>query len=254
VKVLITGATDGIGLETARKMSSLGHEVIVHGRNKDKLEKVAKELGAYSLRADLSKLDEVKALSEVILEKYSDLDVLINNAGVFKTPTPRTNDGFDIRFVVNTFAPYLLTKRLLPILKKGRVINLSSAAQSSVDFDALLGKVKISDFEAYAQSKLAITMWTRHMAKEIGRDGPVLIAVNPASLLATKMVTEGFDTSGNDIEIGVNILISLAFEAEHSNHSGEYYDNDNGRYASPKADGLNDKKAKEIVNTIEGLI
>lgn len=253
-KILITGATDGIGLETARKFKSLGHDLIVHGRNPEKLEKVAKELEAESIRADLSNLSEVKEMADSLVKKYEKIDVLINNAGIFKTSNPITKDGYDVRYVVNTFAPYLLTKKVLPILKGGRVINLSSAAQASVDFDALLGKVKMSDFEAYAQSKLAITMWTRHMANQLGSDGPIIIAVNPASLLGTKMVKEGFNTSGNDINIGVNILTSLSLDTKHADHSGDYFDNDRQSYAPPQADGLDDDKAKKMVELIEGII
>lgn len=251
--ILITGATDGIGLETARKMKSLGHQVIVHGRSTEKLKKVAAELNADSFQADFSNLLEVKLMSDEILKRYESLDVLINNAGVFKTSNPRTKDGYDVRYVVNTFAPYLLTKNILPILKGGRVINLSSAAQASVDLGAMLGKIEMSDFEAYAQSKLAITMWSRYLAGKLAAEGPVILAVNPASLLGTKMVKEGFNTPGNDINIGVNILISLSFDFEHLKHSGDYYDNDIGKYVSPKADGTDDEKAKKIVELMEEI-
>ncbi|MCT4642152.1 MAG: SDR family NAD(P)-dependent oxidoreductase [Bacteriovoracaceae bacterium] len=252
--IMITGATDGIGLETARKLKSIGHEIIIHGRNEEKLKTVSSELKIEYFKADLSDLSEVRSMAESILEKVNKIDVLINNAGVFKTPVTKTKDGYDTRYVVNTFAPYILTKKLLPILKGGRIINLSSAAQVSVDFDAMSGKVEMSDFEAYAQSKLAITMWSRNLAKELKNDGITIISVNPASLLATKMVKEGFGTSGNDISTGVNILTSLSLDAEHEKHTGEYYDNDNRKYASPQADGLDDKKAKKIVDFMEELL
>lgn len=253
-KILITGATDGIGLETARKLKSLGHSVLIHGRNIEKLNKLSKELGVESFKADLSSLTETRKFANLVLKTHKDIDVLINNAGVFKTSNPRTEDGFDVRFVVNTFAPFLLTKMLLPTLKNGRVINLSSAAQSKVDFEAMLGKVELDDFEAYAQSKLAITMWSRQMALDLGVDGPCIISVNPGSLLATNMVREGFDISGNDINIGVNILVSLALDSERANHSGDYYDNDNQVYANPQADGLDSDKAKEMIGIIENII
>ena len=252
--ILITGATDGIGLATAKKLQSLGHTVIVHGRNKEKLERIKNELGVKTFRADLSSLAETKAFTRDVLAAYSQIDILINNAGVFKTAQPRTADNFDVRYVVNTFAPYLITKELLPILNNGRVINLSSAAQATVNLDALLGKVELNDFDAYAQSKLAITMWTRHMANELGSDGPILISVNPASLLGTKMVKEGFNTEGNDISIGVDILTSLALDSEHSHHSGDYYDNDIQSYSSPQADGSDNDKAKQIVQAIEEIL
>ncbi len=253
-KIFITGATDGIGLETAKRLRTLGHTVIAHGRNKDKLSKIAHELDVDTLQADLSSISQTKEMVAVIIKRYESIDVLINNAGVFKTSKTNTDDGYDVRFMVNTFTPYLLTKSLLPIIKEGRVINLSSAAQSSVDFEAMLGKVELSDFEAYAQSKLAITMWSRHMAKELGDQGPVIISVNPGSLLGTKMVREGFNTPGNDINIGVNILTSLSLDSEHDKHSGDYYDNDNQRYSDPDADGLDDNKAKEMVRLIEDVV
>lgn len=252
--ILVTGATDGLGFEVAKKLKLLGHRVIVHGRNADKLKRVADELEVDSLKADFSNLAEVVSMSQEIVEKYQKIDVLINNAGVFKTSKTKNADGYDIRYVVNTFSPYILTKKLLPILKEGRVINLSSAAQSSVDLDAMLGKVEMTDFEAYAQSKLALTMWSRSLANELGSDGPVIIAVNPGSLLATKMVKEGFNTSGNDINIGVNILTGLSLDPEHEKHSGDYFDNDRGDYAPPQADGLDDSKAEKIRETIEGII
>jgi len=253
-KILITGSTDGIGLETAKKFKSLGHTVLLHGRNSKKLQKVSGELGLDFFQADLSSFDETKSFAEAVLKNHDKIDVLINNAGVFKTSSSKTQEGYDVRFVVNTFAPYLLTKMLLPALKEGRIINLSSAAQSSVDFEAMLGKAELSDFEAYAQSKLAITMWSRYLACTLQKSGPVVISVNPGSLLGTKMVKEGFNTSGNDINIGVNILVSLSLDEEHGAHSGDYYDNDNQRYSLPQADGSNDKKAKQIVEEIERII
>ena len=253
MRILITGATDGIGLETARKLSSLGHEVIVHGRNQEKLKKVESELGVKSYQSDFSNLNEVREMADKLNKDFSSIDVLINNAGVFKTPNPKTKDGFDIRFVVNTFAPYILAKNILPSLRGGRIINLSSAAQASVDFDAMMGKVELGDFEAYAQSKLAITMWSRHLANDLKKDKTTVIAVNPASLLGTKMVKEGFNTAGNDINIGVEILVSLSLDKEHRNHSGEYYDNDNRRYAPPQADGMDLDKAQKIVEFMEAL-
>ena len=161
---------------------------------------------------------------------------------------------FPLRFPpVNTFAPFLLTKILLPALKNGRILNLSSAAQSKVDLEAMLGKVELDDFEAYAQSKLAITMWSRQMAMDLREDGPVMISVNPGSFLSTNMVNEGFNIPGNDINIGVNILVSLTLDSEHADHSGDYYDNDNQTYADPQADGLDSDKAKFIIEMIERI-
>jgi NAD(P)-dependent dehydrogenase (short-subunit alcohol dehydrogenase family) len=166
--ILLTGSTDGIGLETAKMLVSQGHHLLVHGRNPSKLEEVERTLSALSdggqvesYVADLTRIDEVEALAKAVAENHAKLDVLINNAGIYSTPTPVTPDGLDIRFVVNTIAPYLLTQRLLPRLgTAGRVINLSSAAQSPVDPRALAGQGRLSDGMAYAQSKLALNIYT----------------------------------------------------------------------------------------------
>lgn len=196
--ILLTGATDGIGLATARLLAAKGHRVLLHGRNPDKLKSVRSELAASGgnaegYLADLSRLHEVETLARNIPDNHQTIDVLINNAGVFNAPDPNTRDGLDIRFAVNTIAPYLLTKRLLPLLgKNSRVVNLSSAAQEPVDLPALAGKSPLPAATAYAQSKLAIIMWTNHLAATLGKNGPVLVSVNPASLLGSKMVKEAF--------------------------------------------------------------
>ncbi|MFP3422593.1 SDR family NAD(P)-dependent oxidoreductase, partial [Bacillus sp. SIMBA_161] len=79
-----------------------------------------------------------------------------------------TEDGLDIRFAVNTVAPYLLTKSLLPLMNEsGRIINLSSAAQQPLDMEALMGQKRISDGQAYAQSKLGLTMWSTELSKQV---------------------------------------------------------------------------------------
>ena len=121
------------------------------------------------------------------------LDVLINNAGVFYSQVPLNKQGYDLRYVVNYLAPFVLTEELIPLLEKGtdpRVINLSSAAQSSVSFDVLAGKANTPINAAYAQSKLALTMWSFHLATQV-KDVTV-IAVNPGSLLNTKMAKEAY--------------------------------------------------------------
>ena len=260
--ILITGSTDGIGLATARMLVPLGHHVLLQGRNPTKLEKTEKTLSALpgagrvaSHVADLSHLSDVAALARAVTEKHGELDVLINNAGVLKTAETRTRDGLDIRFAVNTIAPYLLTQRLLPLLGPStRVINVSSAAQSPVDPKALAGQGHRSDLEAYAQSKLALTMWSRSMALSLGDDGPVIIAVNPGSMLGTRMVKEGFGVAGGDIRTGADILVRAALAEEFAAASGQYLDNDSGRFGSPHPDATEQRKVDGIVRIIEAVL
>lgn len=259
--VLITGATDGIGLETAKIFVTQGHSVLLHGRNPAKLEKVAQELSSFSLDAvieqyvaDFSQIEDVEALAKAVSKKHKKLDILINNAGVLKSAKTVVKSGLDVRFMVNTVAPYLLTKRLLPLFNEsGRIINLSSAAQSPVNLKALSGGVKLRDMEAYAQSKLALTMWSRQLALS-HPNGPVIVAVNPGSLLASKMVKEAFGVSGNKLSIGADILVRASLSDEFAGASGQYYDNDKRAFARPHADALNDQKSQAVMAAINGIL
>lgn len=261
-KILITGATDGIGLETSKLLASQGHSLILHGRNSEKLatasaalSEIAPNCVLSSHLADLSNLDETKTFAQSILKENGAPDVIINNAGVFKTNKPEIQNGLDIRFVVNTLAPYLLTKLLLPSLPSdARVINLSSAAQAPVDLEALMGKKKITDdFQAYAQSKLAITIWSRELAKTFTPE-QVICAVNPGSLLASKMVKEGFGVQGNSLSIGADILCRAALSDEFLNASGKYFDNDIQRFSDPHPDALNTAKCAKIMAALDQLV
>lgn len=255
--ILITGSTDGIGKLTAKKLASMGHELLLHGRSPEKLEAAAAEVSGKTETyvADLSRMDAVDAMAKQILERHSQLDILINNAGVFKTRHPTTMEGLDVRFVVNTFAPYLLTRRLLPIIPRtGRIINLSSAAQATVNLEAMAGRAELADdMAAYAQSKLAITIWSQELAKELG-DGPVVVAVNPGSLLASKMVKEGFGVAGNDLGIGADILCRAALDQEFAQASGKYFDNDSGRFALPNRSAGDAEHSSAVMQTIEEVI
>ncbi|MEO0393288.1 MAG: SDR family NAD(P)-dependent oxidoreductase [Pseudomonadota bacterium] len=254
--ILITGSTDGIGLLTAKKLAGDGHHILVHGRNVAKLETAAAEIPGHveTYSADLSDMGAVQALATEIRTKHYRLDVLINNAGVLKTPKSVLDNGLDIRFVVNTFAPYLLTELLLPILPTdGRVVNLSSAAQAPINIQAMQGEVSLSDMEAYSQSKLAITIWTQEWAKELP-DGPIMVAVNPGSLLASKMVKEGFGVAGNDLSIGADILIKAALGTEFADKSGAYFDNDSGDFASPHPAAMAPDHTAAVMDGIKSFI
>ncbi len=260
--ILLTGATDGIGLKTAGRLAAAGHTLLLHGRSESKLARTVETLSSIggagvieTYCADLSSIDEVESLASEIASHHARLDVIINNAGVFKTPAPVTDDGFDIRFVVNTVSPYLLTKRLLHLLPdNGRVVNLSSAAQATVSLDALAGKRRLNDNEAYAQSKLAITMWSFHLAQDLGPAGPVIVAVNPGSLLASKMVKDAYGVAGSDLGIGANILFRAALGDDFGDASGRYFDNDQGRFASPHPDALDAGRNEAVVSAIDAIL
>lgn len=258
--ILVTGSTDGIGLATVRLLLADGHRVLLHGRNGDKLSTVACSLQeafdtepVRTYAADLSTLAGARALADKLRAQESRIDVLINNAGVFRVKPTHGPDGIDLRFVVNTIAPWLLTRHLTALLADdARILNLSSAAQEPVDLEALVGRSAIADdFTAYAQSKLALTAWSMEPGAMGLTARQTMLAVNPGSLLASKMVREGFGATGKDINIGAEILHRLALEPTVK--SGHYFDNDIGRYAEPHAWVRRAENRESVISLLQAL-
>ncbi|MEM7659032.1 MAG: SDR family NAD(P)-dependent oxidoreductase [Bacteroidota bacterium] len=258
--ILITGSNTGIGLLAAIQIAKAGHQVYVHARNGEKLAATIQEVRSQSgnehiagFVADLSDLTQVRAMAQQITEQLPQLDVLINNAGVFNSPQKLNADGLDLRYVVNYLAPYLLTKELLPLLQKStapRVINLSSAAQAPVDHAVMAGKAQASERQTYAQSKLALTQWSVHLAKT--QPELFVVPVNPGSLLNTRMVREAFGQHWGPADKGATILRELVLNAYPAERSGAYYDNDQGSFGHAHADAYQD--ASQLIAATEDLI
>lgn len=260
--ILITGSTDGIGKLAAKKLANDGHQIIVHGRNTKKLRTAISEIKELSnnenitgVVSDLSDFESVRKMISELNSGYSKIDVLVNNAGVFKSKHQYNPDGLDLRFVVNYLSPYLLTKGVLPLLKKSdsaRVINLSSAAQASVSMEALKGSQGLSSQEAYAQSKLALTMWSFFLSEQY--DFLNVIAVNPGSLLNTKMVQEAYGQFWSSADKGANILHDLAVLEKYSDSSGKYFDNDKGGFNSAHEDAYNPQRIAQLTTETNNLL
>nr|WP_320117874.1 SDR family NAD(P)-dependent oxidoreductase [uncultured Marinifilum sp.] len=260
--ILITGSTDGIGKLLALQLAGEGHRIFIHGRNEEKVNKVlaeikkaAKNVEINGFVADLSNLDAVRKMAKQVNDEVSHIDVLINNAGVFKSPISLNKHGLELRFVVNYLAPYLLTKEIMPVIKKGtdsRIINLSSAAQASVSYDVIVGKKDVSVNESYAQSKLALTMWSFDLAKKL--DDIAVIAVNPGSLLNTKMANEAYGQYWSSADKGSNILYELAVSQNHKGITGKYFDNDKGMYADAHPDAYNEGAINQLIKQTEKLV
>jgi len=190
--ILITGASDGVGKETAKTLAKQGHTVIIHGRDKQKTQAVFEEIKAETgnnnidyMVADFLSLAEIKAFADKFKQKYDCLDVLINNAGAqFTDKREVTDEGHEKTMVINLFAPFLLTTLLLDVLKKSpsaRVVTVSSAAH------AMSGKIDLNDIElkhhysmakSYAASKLYVIWIMQHFVSEMKKMGIENITFN----------------------------------------------------------------------------
>lgn len=260
--ILITGSTDGIGKLSAIKFANAGDEIILHGRSQDKFNSAIAEIkettsnkNVKGFVADFSDLDSVKQMAAQIKSEVSKIDILVNNAGIFKSPVSENKNGYNIQFAVNYLSPYLLTKELLPLLQKGtdaRIINLSSAAQSAISLDVLLNKKKQSASDAYAQSKLALTMWSFYLAKQL-KDISV-VALNPGSLLNTKMVKEAFGRHWAPADKGADIIYDLSKSEKFKNVTGKYFDNDKGYWGDAHKDSYDELKIEKLIEATERIL
>jgi len=260
--ILITGSTDGIGKLTALKLAKEGHSVYLHGRNADKLSATISEIKELTSTknidgfvADFSDLKAVKKMAEQVHKEVSKIDVLINNAGIYNSASSQNKEGLDMRMVVNYLAPYLLTNELLAILKKGtdsRIINLSSAAQASVSEAVLMGKQHSSEQETYAQSKLALLLWSFYLAEK--EPEIQVIPVNPGSLLNTKMVKEAFGHHYSSVDKGANILYDLAVSDKFKGATGMYYNNDSGNFGNAHQDAYDPYKIERLISATNEIL
>ncbi|MCR9241299.1 MAG: SDR family oxidoreductase [Rhodobiaceae bacterium] len=176
-RVIVTGATDGIGLITARRLAEGGAQVGLVARNPEKGVRVVEELRKQTgnpdiafFRSDLSKFDEVRAVADEIRAAHSTLDVLVNNAGAMFVGKQMSADGFELTFALNHLSVFLLTNLLkdqLVAADQGRVVTVASVAHRGADlnFSDLDGqKGSYSAWRAYQRSKLANILFTRELA------------------------------------------------------------------------------------------
>lgn len=233
--ILITGSTDGIGLATARQLARQGHELALHGRTADKAQQACDTVRQglpraklHSCHADLSSLSEVARMAEDLNARLPRLDVLINNAGVYLTTPQLSQNGYEMTWAINHLAHFLLTLRLLPLLKKSsepRVVTMSSMVHSDgrIHLAGVRSTEHYEAYHAYANSKLANALF----ARELARREPWLTSnsLHPG-VINTKLLHAAFSIQGSDVSEGARISVLLATSPEVKGISGKYFDHD----------------------------
>jgi NAD(P)-dependent dehydrogenase (short-subunit alcohol dehydrogenase family) len=237
--VLITGATGGLGLETARRLGSGGARILLHGRTRSRcaeaIESLAPDVPRERIRpywADLARRDEVRGLASRVREREPRLDVLVNNAGIADIAGPRREspDGVELTFAVNHVSHFSLTLGLLDLLERSapaRIVNVSSVGQNPVDLDDPMLERSYDGFRAYSQSKLAQISFTIELAARLaaaGEDGVTVNAVHPATLMDTGMVRRTFGRARSSVQEGVEAVARLALAPELDGVTGRYFE------------------------------
>lgn len=256
--VLVTGSTEGLGRAVALALAAQGAHVIVHGRNAEGGQAVVDEIArsgkgsATFHAADFSSLATVRAFADTIAARYPKLDLLVNNAGVaVPSGQPRrvSADGHELQFQVNYLAGWVLANRLRPNLAAGapsRVVNVSSVSASPIDFDDVMLEKPGAAARGYGQSKLAQVSMTVALAPGFAKDGITMIAVHPATLMNTGMVSDLGMRPQTTVDEGRDHLMSLI--TAPTLQAGAYYVK--GKVAQPSNPQPYDAAARERLMSV----
>ncbi|MFM2332854.1 MAG: hypothetical protein RIQ74_1690 [Pseudomonadota bacterium] len=252
VKILITGANTGIGFATAEQLVKQGQHVILACRNPQKAQDAQNKLRALNqgqvdlISLDLNSLELTRKAADEIADRYGNLDVLINNAGLFAKTKQLTADGFEQQFGVNYLGHFLLTQKLLPVLQKApkaRIVHLASIAHWA-------GSIKPNKFRAegfynplfyYGQSKLANLLFSNALAEQMANSTITNNALHPGGVASDiyrdlpKPVYEVMKLGLVPTSIPAKLITQMATGDEWSNRNGEYVSAHMPDWKSPHA-------------------
>ena len=198
---VVTGATAGIGKETALGLAKLGATVVIVARDPQKAARTVDEISRAAdngnvewVRADFASLDSVRAAAADIRKRYGAIQVLVNNAGVANKQRMLSEDGYELTFAVNHLAAFLFTRELLPLLRAGapsRIVNVSSGAEGygPIDFDDLQSEKGYRGFAVYGKTKLMNVLFTYELASRLSGTGVTANCLHPGAV-ATDMLRQ----------------------------------------------------------------
>jgi NAD(P)-dependent dehydrogenase (short-subunit alcohol dehydrogenase family) len=248
-RIVITGATNGIGLAGARELARAGAELTIVARDESRGRAAADLVHASAtngthvdvLLADLASQASVRNLAADLLRRYPRIDVLVNNAGAIYATRQLSPDGIELTWAVNHLAPFLLTSTLLPVLhqsRPARVVNVASAGQAPVNFDDVMLQPRYEMTIAYSQSKLALISFTFELAERLRDRGETEVtatALHPATLMPTKLVLQTLGRTIDALEQGVAATLRLVIDPDLDGVSGVYFDGIEEAAADPQA-------------------
>jgi NAD(P)-dependent dehydrogenase (short-subunit alcohol dehydrogenase family) len=241
---MVTGATAGIGMSTAEALAGMSATMVVVGRNREKCESVVarfkRDTGNQEvsyLLADLSSQDQIRSLASEFLEKYSRLDVLVNNAGGIFLLRRKSEDGIEMTFALNHLNYFLLTNLLLDRIKASapsRIIMVSSNSHRGkhLDFDNLEGKGLENPMTAYGRTKLCNVLFTYELARRLADTGVTVNALHPGFVSTDIAKNNGWLVrlfqplvmrSALPMEVGAQTSIYLASSLEVEGVTGKYF-------------------------------
>ncbi len=229
--ILITGATDGIGYETARQLADRGHRVTIVGRDPDKGHDAARSLHVATGNdqvsfepADLSSQEQIRDLARRVRASHDRLDVLVNNVGGLFTDRWETVDGIEATLALSHLAGFQLTNELLPLLKTSapaRIVNVSTGAASRGDLrhGKFTEPQPYHGLQIYADAKLASLAWTLHLARELDGTGVVVHAVDPGGADTDMQRNTPLPAPLRAVTRLLRPLLRLAFPIDKAAHS-----------------------------------
>lgn len=268
---IITGANSGIGKATALNLSLRGARVIIACRDLKKGEESASEISEKSgvpvlvRQLDLSSLSSVRRFCRQILQEEPKLDILINNAGVFRCPYAKTEDGFEMQMGVNHLGHFALTNGLLNLLKSSapsRVVNVSSFlyTKGNLDFGDFNCEASYDRTVAYCNSKLANAFFTRELSRRVDPNEVSVYCVNPG-IVRTNLLRHSVPSCIRNLQPylpvfqnaddGSQTVVYCAVSEDIADESGFYYEGCRRKRWNRKA--LDDEVAKRLWEFSEAL-